>query len=746
MSNLIDPKSENYPLGDPAYHGLADEGEFHEVEDSRFDLSWLLDVLSRHIKTFSFVFALVFLFGIYIFLREAPMYKASLKLKIEPKRPVFDIQEFSSIDYINENYFTTQLKLLESHSLIRDVIDELGPADFLAGMKNTPFWSTLFSEEDPNAASAVETMPPELLDVQLTSMYFNALSVQMDRLAPQIIYVSFSAPDAVMAATTANLHAERFIDKSVRSNTIFTDDYIQGLQKNIKTLEAQIKTLNQRILTYKKEHNFFQIQGISSYDPIQDIDDRLSRIRVQLADANHRLIEAEAAYESLYSDGQTGNLEALKRDVVTSDTLEPLRSRRNLLLEQWSEVRETYLERHPTYISVLNQLMAVEENIDTEIDIVVDRLRKEFVEAETRYERLLEQEQSLIQEKYQRDEEWNTLNKLESDRDQLNDQKLSVMKDLQNAQSSLESQLASRSRTFEIVDPAIVPVRPTNRNWVRIMLLAFAAALSAAVTAVLFIEYQDQTLRTAQQIEKALGLQVLGSIPLFDRDDASGLAERLIENEDSPINDAFTALRTRLLFSGSLHSIQTVLFSSASANEGKSTVCVNLASALALAGKRVCIIDADLRKPQQHRFFGEAKSPGLSDYVSRNESADQLLIETDIPGLHLIPAGEYGSNARDLLSSPLIGDLLESLKQRFDYVFIDSAPLLATSEPAVLSTFTDTTLIVTRSGKLTPTELDAAIDNVKRAGGSIFAIVLNGAKAPERRMYHAHSFEYAQNG
>lgn len=748
MSNPVD-HDKAPPSLDMELSSMPEHAEFQDVDEGRFDLNWFLEIVTRHLGTFLCIFAVAFLLGLFLFLRESPEYVAQAELKIEPKRPVFDLQEFSSVDYINENFYLTQLRLLESDNLVQEVIRTIG-LDRFQGEMNTPtLIDSMLALVGVSSDEAAPRSPGEDGTVaeinlhQLRIAYQNSLTIQMDRRAPQIIYVAFTAPDPQLAADVANTHANVFIDRSIQSNTIFTDDYIQGLQQNITSLDSRISALNQSILEYKKEHNFFQIQGMNSFDPIQDIDDRLSRIRVQLAEANNMLINASAAYESIYREDEVGNSDALMRDVITSRTLESLRERRSTLLEQWSEVRETYLERHPTYISVLNQLMSVEDSIDEEITTQVMRLKKDHDEAESRYLSLLDQEQTLIQEKYQRDEEWNTLNQMESNRDQLNDQKLTVMKDLQNAQSSLESQIASRSRTFEIVDEALVPQRPTNRNWIRILLLTLAAALSAAFTAILFIEYQDQSLRTSQQVEKASGLQVLASIPSFDPNESASLTDHLADESYSPVNDAFTALRTRLLFSGGLQSMQCILFSSASPDEGKSTVCINLASSLALVGKRVCVIDADVRKPQIHQFFGEAHSPGLVDLVRKNTTLERVMFEADVPGLYVIPAGTSSDHATELLSSPLMPEILDTLKSRFDFVFIDSAPVLVTSEPAILSGVCDTTMMVVRAGKLTAIDLQSALETIRRSGGNPFAVILNGVQARNRMASVQYAYDKA---
>ncbi|MBI1387552.1 MAG: polysaccharide biosynthesis tyrosine autokinase [bacterium] len=725
------------------------EAEGAEDSDFVFDLEWFQETFYRHWRKGMAIFVCVMILGFGAFLMEPPQYNAQVKLKIEEKRQVFNFEEFLNFEKVTPDFYSTQTRLIQSRNLIRQVIDDLGLARVpeLADPSSIPFAYLFTSNEEsgfPAAATAAAPLATNsVMTSKLIDRYQERLTVTPDRQTQQIVYLNYTSSSPELAARVANRHAQAYIEFSQKNNQIFTDDYIEGLDRQLQDLDQQIRTLDEKILDFKKEHGFFQLQGVSSYDPIQDIDDRLSRIREQLSEAGNQLTIARAAFDAMFLPGESGNYAAVNEDALTSLALTSLRERRTQTLQEWAEVKERYLERHPRYVQLQNEIQVIEQAIDDEVFSLVEQRRMDLEKAQTRHDDLQKQEQDLIQEKYKRDAQWSELQDLMRTRDQWIEQKTSVVSDLQKARGSLETQKETPNRIFQIVDPAEVPFRAVNRSWIRMILLTLVAAFGGALAGVLLIEFQDRTIRTPQQIEHATGISVLGSIPRFQPNDASVMDGRIDPESLSPAAEAFIALRTRFLFSDMIRRARSILITSAAPGEGKSTVSVNLASCVALLGKRVALVDCDLRKPSLLRFFGEHDAPGLTDVINGAETLEQVLFEADIPGLFLLPAGRSNALPSDILTSAAFAELIERLKEDFDYVFADSAPVLATPDPAILSAQFESTLLVVRSGKIVRDDLLTAIDHIQRSGGSIFASVLNGVPPTERRAYARYGYGYA---
>lgn len=717
-------------------------GEGGEIQ---FDFDWIFKAIQRRWFSGSLTFLITALLCLAVFLKDAPKYTATVKLMVEAKRPVFQSEAYTAFDVITAEFFLAQVKLLQSRSLIRTTLDQVGIVRFHETMTKTanpiskliyrPLPAELVLDASEHITSATSPFVSREID-----RYARELTVTPDRLAPQILAVSFSAPDPEFAVLVVNTHAKAYMEYSMESNALYTDEFIEGLTTQVDGLESDIKSKNEAILLYKKEHGFFQLQGTSSYDPIQDIDDRLTRVREQLARAMEELTRSQAAYEALFDEGHNGEIDSLRYDVITSPQLETLRERKNEDLKKWAEIKDRYLENHHLYVSIENSLQMLDRAITEEILTFVHRAESAYDEALKRKNNLTDQEQSLIQEKYLRDKEWNALKSLEQARDQLNNQKIALLRDLQNAKSSLETQKNTSRRLFQIVDPAEIPNKASNRNWARIFLLVLAAAFSATFAFIFFLEFQDNTIRTPQQVEHVTGISVMGCIPSFLPDETSAVEGRIDEEMASPASEAFVALRTRFLFSGMMHHAQTILISSVWAKEGKSTISVNLASSLAMIGKRVLLVDCDLRKPALHTFFGESKTPGLADLIHGTENLDQVLVETDVPGLFLIAAGTAISHPSELLTSSNMDTVFDTLREEFDFIFVDSPPVLAAPDPTILSSRMDITLLVLRSGSTDKADLLSAMDHFNRAGGNVFSIILNGLSPNERSAYLQYGY------
>ncbi|MDP8244482.1 MAG: polysaccharide biosynthesis tyrosine autokinase [Candidatus Hinthialibacter antarcticus] len=729
---------------------------FESIESSdsefAFDLRWVQETFMRHWKLGIAAFICVASVVFFIFISDPPQYTATVKLKVESKRPVFNLEEFLNFENISLEFYMAQPNLIQSRRFARNVINqfELWNDDTFTSNNSSPKPS-----ENLNSASKPITLLSGDVDLattyadpimsRLVNRYLSGLKVTSERTSPRILYLRYTAKDPFLAANIANAHAEEYIDFSRKSNELFTDEYIDGLSAQLTQIDTRIHAMDKSILGFKKENGFFQLQGVSSYDPIQDIDDRLSRVRQQLAEASNELTNARTDFESVFLPSETGNFNAINPDALDSSTLQTWRIELTKLRKEFAEIEERYGRNYPDYKEKANQINVLEDAIDEEILSLVEKRRIEYERNLSRKNVLDSEEQELIKEKYSRDAQWSELQDLIRTRDQIIDQKTSVVEDIQQAKGSLETQKETRSRIFEIVDYAEVPLSPINRNWIRIVLLTIASALGVAVGAVIFIEFQDRTIRTPQQVEQITGVTVLGVVPLFSNTDESITEGRIDPESLSPAAESMIALRTRFLFSDMVRRSRTILITSSVPGEGKSTVCANLASAISLLGKRVVLVDCDLRKPTLHRFFGEHSSIGLIDVIDGSESLDQALFETDIPGLFLLPAGKTHSMPSEILTSKNFSEMIDSLKEVFDYIFIDTAPVLATPDATILSPQFDSTLLVVRSGKVVKDDLVTSIDHIHRSGGNIFATVLNGVPANERSVYTRHGYGYANN-
>ena len=218
------------------------------------------------------------------------------------------------------------------------------------------------------------------------------------------------------------------------------------------------------------------------------------------------------------------------------------------------------------------------------------------------------------------------------------------------------------------------------------------------------------------------------------------------------IVEAYKTVRTNLLFALAPHQRKVVLFSSAEPNAGKTTASSNLAITMAQTGVRVLLIDADLRKPSQHKTFRVKKTNGLSRVLSGELTFEECVCRDVARGMDLLPSGSLPPNPSELLGSEKMDQLLEEVSAQYDYVFIDTPPLCVVSDSLVLSEKAAGIVLITRQGQTTYEELRRAIDNINDVQGNLLGVVISDMKDAHRpygryeryKYYKAHDYSYTQ--
>jgi len=312
-----------------------------------------------------------------------------------------------------------------------------------------------------------------------------------------------------------------------------------------------------------------------------------------------------------------------------------------------------------------------------------------------------------------------------------------------NLLNSLESvRLARLQNTPNVVqiEPATAPEKPVRPRPVTNTLLAGAVGLMLSAGAAFLVEYLDDTLKTPADVERALGLSVIGYIADMQSDGKSAEGVYVKRQPRSPVSEAFRSLRTNLEFAGVDKPIRTILVTSPGPAEGKSTIASNLAVIMSQGGKRVVLLDADMRRPCIHRILGMSNRIGLSD-LFRDHSGIHTVIHAvaDHPGLAVITSGKLPPNPVELLGSERMTQILLDLNGRADVVVIDTPPCMV-ADAQVLAGKVDVVLLVVQPGH---THADAAVTTLEafnRAGARVVGVVLN--RIPRNRAYYYGGYRY----
>lgn len=311
---------------------------------------------------------------------------------------------------------------------------------------------------------------------------------------------------------------------------------------------------------------------------------------------------------------------------------------------------------------------------------------------------------------------------------------------LANAQQAKLAE-AQASNNLVVSEPAIVPETPVRPRTLTNALLAAVIGALLAVGAAFLIEYLDDTIKTADDIERVTGLSTLGAIARLKEADGSRQLIAWLQTR-APESEAYRTLRTNIQFSSVDKPVKTLLVTSSSPGEGKSTTTANLAVVLAQTGQKVIVVDTDLRRPVLHKVFDVPNNTGLTAALLASDSA-QVAVHmqpTEIDNLAVLTSGPIPPNPSELLGSHRMTDLVRVLSSLADIVIFDSPPVLAVTDAAVLARQVDGVLLVADAGRTKEHALSVAADELQKTGGNVLGVALNRLDA--RRGYNYYYYYY----
>lgn len=297
---------------------------------------------------------------------------------------------------------------------------------------------------------------------------------------------------------------------------------------------------------------------------------------------------------------------------------------------------------------------------------------------------------------------------------------------------------------INLLDPAS-PSYSTGTTLREKTMLGVLVGLLLGLAAAFFLEYLDQTIKTAADVERVMGIPVLGQIP----DEAGvlkGTGRRGVITilsrlpPDEPTAEAFRALRTNVTFVGAERPLQLISVTSPGPGEGKSTTAANLAAALAQSGQRTLLVDADLRRPQIHRAFSLVQEPGLTDVLVGRVPAREAIRPDVEPQLDVLPSGPTPPNPSELLGSHAMHTLVGELRRDYEYIVVDTPPTLPVTDAAVVASSADGAILVLRSGDTEEVPAQRALEQLKRVHARVAGVVLNGVSQQKDQYYTYYSY------
>ena len=585
--------------------------------------------------------------------RQTPLYQATTKLEIEPELAnVLPYQDFerSSKPWRYEEYLNTQIKHLTSRNLARRVALAAG-LDRRTGPKQEPVGFAAVWDWLTGSAGAERNqrrLTKEERIQQAIDEVLDAISVVPVRKS-HMAEVNYTSPDLELAARVVNILAREYIEYNFQAKYDSTSRATEFLQKQLVDLKAKVEATEEAQLNYARAHN------ILSINEKQDV------VLQTLADLNTELTGARSARMSKQSVYQT------LADATPENFPQALRT--PLIEELEGDLLRT--EQELARISAqLGPAMPQVKQLKSQVTQGHDQLRKQKLlaieNAQAEYQTALERERLLSEAVNEQKTQVNQLNEASIHYNILK-REVETNKQLYDGllQRMKEAGVAAglKSSNIQVVDAAMVPAIPFSPNLRKNLTLALILSLMAGLGLAFLLSYLDNTIKTPEDVEELVGLPSLGLIPSLDSGRRSRYGRLLLSSKNgeqdiqsqdlarhgvelaslvatsSLIAETYRGLRTALLLSSPEHPPKTILVTSALPSEGKSTTVCNVALSFTQTGKRVLIIDCDMRQPRINGIFKENGSMGLSEHLTGQVDFSEVVVESLIPNLFLMNAG-----------------------------------------------------------------------------------------------------------
>ncbi len=335
-------------------------------------------------------------------------------------------------------------------------------------------------------------------------------------------------------------------------------------------------------------------------------------------------------------------------------------------------------------------------------------------------------------------EEQTLLSRLETQRNEARIRYTEAFNELNDLQVSQ----IQESNNIQPIEPAAVPGSPIRPRVMNNTLLAAAVGGMLALGIIFLIEYLDDTVKTPDQVMEDTGLSTLGAVAFIKGDQPGDRVVTHIRPRD-PISEAYRVLRTNLSFSAIDKELQDLLITSSSPGEGKSTTVANLATVMAQTGKRVIVVDADLRRPVQHKVFALPNNQGLTTALLDQKTAVSSHIQsTPIRNLRVMTSGPIPPNPAELLNSQRMAQVLAELREEAEIIIYDTPPVLTVADASILSSQVDGCILIIETGKTRRDTFIQAAQRLHKTGSNLFGVVMNRLRPGRSGYYYDYYYYY----
>jgi polysaccharide biosynthesis transport protein len=710
----------------------------YEPQVAHVPLAHYLWILRRHAWKIAGGVAATVLATLIVSLRLTPIYESTATIDIDRRMPtnVLGAEATEVANNDADQFLATQVKLIQSDSVVRPVVDKY--------QLRTVEKDALEEAIDQSAASLDAPVILKHLQIARPPNTY-------------ILQIGYRSANRQLAADVANAIAQSYLAHTYRIRYKATASLGEFMERQLEELKAQMEKSSDALAKFERD--------LSVINP----EEKTNIISARLLDLNSEYTKAQAdrvSKEAAYNSVQSGTLETAQAS-SQGEALKKLTEALNEAEQKFADVKKTFGVKHPEYPKAQARVEEIQSQISATRAGIVQRVEAEYRQAanrETMLEQAVKETKADFDNLNARSFEYQSLKReAESDK-KLYEELVRKIKE-EGINASFQN---SSIRIADEARPGLKPVFP--RTWLNV-LLAFLFASFIGVGAAVLGDVLDNTVRDPDQVARLMKTDVIGSLPavkdwkrrlspipthggprtvtVVPNGNGNGHVSlvKAVEPVDQALSnyeEAIRTLRNSILLTDFDRRLRSVLLTSASPSEGKSTVAAHLAATHANQHKRTLLIDGDLRRPSVHRLYQVPNSIGLSNVLMQQISWRDAVIRMDDPaGLDVLPAGPSTRRASDLIGMGL-AELIEEATREYDLVVLDAPPLLGFAEPLQMATAVDGVIVVARAGDTSRKSLSTVITTLTRLRANLVGVVLNEVHREVSAGYYYYYGHYSK--
>lgn len=669
------------------------------------------------------------LLGLVVTLLMTPKYTATTTIEIS--RESDKVTNFQGVEreasIADQEFYQTQYGLLRSRSLSERIATQLRLVDdpkFFAMMhvsSSDPAFQIVAGRYPAAGRMTRQRIAGELL--------LKRLDVAPTRLS-RLVDIRFTSPDPAFSAKIVNAWAENFIQTNLERRIQATSYGRNLLQRQLAQLKERLDTSQRQLVDYASAERIINLPAQTGGDGRTTsersiVADDLAALNAALSQATTDRIQAEARYEQAGRSG--ASTEALRNQAINN-----LRQKRAELAAEYQRLMTQFEPEYPTAKAIQSQIDQLDRSIGREEGRVSGSLQADYREA-TERERTLQAKVEQLKASYldlrRRSIQYNIYQQEVDTNRALYDGLLQRFKEIGVAGGVGVNNIS-------IVDPADVPQRPSSPRLLLNLAISLLAGLVLGSAIALALEQIDEAIADPAEVERRLGLPLLGSVPKLD----DGTPKEALLDRKSDLVDAYLAVQTNLAFTTEHGVPRSFAVTSTRPAEGKSTTALALATTLARAQRKVILVDGDMRSPSVHHLGGVDHEVGLSNFLTGRDDIENLTFEMSDLGIMAMSAGPIPPNAAELLTGHRLSLLIERLLETFDHVVIDSPPVMGLADAPLIAGRVEGVIYAVESHGIRSSMVRTALKRLVSANAHVIGGVLT--KFETRKARYGYGYEY----